>query len=137
MYSTITSFVLYAIVAVASTSREDRPAARPQLQVYVSPGGRPIKAWQPDAGGRWKARTCVENFRQLYVDGRRATRARGGPPGDIQLFGKDGFKTSDVAIAGWRNPSDIELCFYVMWGPLKAWTHTRCKVESIHREGSE
>ena len=102
MYSTITSFVLYAIVAVASTSREDRPAARPQLQVYVSPGGRPIKA-----------------------------------PGDIQLFGKDGFKTSDVAIAGWRNPSDIELCFYVMWGPLKAWTHTRCKVESIHREGSE
>jgi|GEM_PF-1409302 len=214
MYSTIASFVLYAIVGVACTSGDDPPAARPQHQFYVSPGGsdadpgteskpfatiqraqqavrqvnqqmtgdvvvvlrggtyrlaqtlvfdhrdsgtrghavvygsypgetpilsggRPIKSWQPDAGGRWKARTSVENFRQLYVDGRRATRARGGPPAAIQLFGKDGFKTSDVAMAGWRNPSDVELCFYVMWGPLKAWTHTRCKVESLRREGSE
>ena len=103
----------------------------------VVSGGRAITGWQPDAAGRWKARTDIGNFRQLYVNGERAIRARGPAPAGIKLFGADGFKTTQVAMADWRNPSDIELCFYVLWGPLKAWTHTRCKVQSIHREGIE
>ena len=45
-------------------------------EVVVS-GGRKITGWQPDADGRWKARTDVANFRQLYVNGRRAARAIG------------------------------------------------------------
>jgi hypothetical protein len=41
-------------------------------------GGRPIRGWRPDAGGRWKAATDVADFRQLYVAGQRAIRARSG-----------------------------------------------------------
>jgi len=106
-------------------------------EIPVVSGGRVITGWQPDAAGRWKARTDIGNFRQLYVDGERAIRARGPAPAGIKLFGTDGFKTTQVAMADWRNPGDVELCFYVMWGPRKAWTHTRCKVQAIHREGDE
>ena len=106
-------------------------------QTPILSGGRRIAGWQPDGTGRWKARTDIPNFRQMYVNGTRAVRARGPAPADIQLFGEDGFKTTCMAMADWQNQSDIELCFYVMWGPMKAWTHTRCKVETIRRDGNE
>ena len=103
-------------------------------------GGKPVTGWQPDAGGRWKAR-CDDHFRQLYVTGKRAVRARSterklqepgewfqlgiaGMPG-IELFGEDGYRTSDVAMAAWGNPQDLEFCYHV------GWCHTRCKVDSI------
>ena len=38
-------------------------------------GGKAITGWKADAEGRWKA-ACGEHFRQLYVDGKRAVRAR-------------------------------------------------------------
>ena len=46
-------------------------------QEPVLSGGRAITGWRPDADGRWKASTTLSNFRQLYVDGKRAVRARG------------------------------------------------------------
>ena len=95
----------------------------------VISGGQRIAGWQPDAKGRWKARTAIDNFRQLYVNGVRAIRARGGPPPGIELAGDDGYRTTHAAMAEWGNPSDIELCYQVVW------THTRCKVHSITRQG--
>ena len=95
----------------------------------VISGGRRITGWQPDAGARWKATTDVENFRQLYVDGKRAVRARGGPLPGAELYGRDGYKTTAVEMADWKNPTDVELCYHVVW------CHTRCKVQSIKREG--
>ncbi|MDM8009318.1 MAG: right-handed parallel beta-helix repeat-containing protein [Phycisphaerae bacterium] len=103
----------------------------------VVSGGRVVNGWQPDAAGRWKGHTDVGNFRQLYVEGVRARRAQGPAPAGVRLFGTDGFRTTEVRMADWRNPGDIELCFYVFWGPRKAWTHTRCKVQGIHRDGDE
>ena len=111
----------------------------------VISGGKTISGWQADAEGRWKA-ACGEHFRQLYVDGRRAVRARSpevkvkkvtknwfdlaiAVPG-MELFGENGYRTTDAAMADWRNPGDIELCYYV------GWCHTRCKVQSIVRDGS-
>src|SRR5438034_8209771 len=47
-------------------------------EMPVVSGGQRITGWQLDASKRWKARTNVDNFRQLYVNGRRAVRARGG-----------------------------------------------------------
>ncbi len=96
----------------------------------VISGGRPIVGWQRDTGKRWKARTDIPNFRQLYVNGRRGVRARGGALPDAKLHGEDGYQTSLVEMADWRNPGDIELCYHVVW------CHTRCKVERITREGS-
>ncbi len=102
----------------------------------VISGGKSITAWQPDSEGRWKASTSIDDFRQLYVNNVRAVRARGGPLPDAELFGKDGYKTTSVKMADWGNPGEIEFCYYVMWGEFKAWTHTRCKVESIKRDAS-
>ncbi|MBN1346900.1 MAG: right-handed parallel beta-helix repeat-containing protein [Phycisphaerae bacterium] len=95
----------------------------------VISGGRPIGGWQRDQGDRWKASTALPDFRQLYVNGKRATRARGGPLPDAKLHGDDGYTTSLAGMAGWRNQADVELCYYVVW------CHTRCKVERITREG--
>ena len=97
-------------------------------QAVIS-GGRAITGWQPDADGRWKAATDLGNFRQLYVDGKRAVRARGDALPGAELHGKDGYKTTAVEMADWKNPADIEFCYHVVW------CHTRCKVQSIKREG--
>jgi hypothetical protein len=98
-------------------------------QTAVLSGGRAITGWQPDRQGRWKAKTELANFRQLYVNGARAVRARGESPAGIQLEGEDGYHTSAVDMADWKNPADIEFCYWVVW------CHTRCKVASIRREG--
>lgn len=95
----------------------------------VISGGRAITGWQPDAGGRWKAKTDLDDFRQLYVDGKRVVRARGGPLPGATLHGKDGYRTTALEMAGWKNPADVEFCYFVVW------CHTRCKVQSIKRDG--
>ncbi len=116
----------------------------------VLSGGRPIAGWQPDQAGRSKARTDLDDFRQLYVAGRRAVRARSGTLGadadpgrweflhdpsrggglaGAERVGNEGYRTTAVDMAGWRNPADIEFCYVV------TWAHTRCKVQSIRREG--
>lgn len=92
-------------------------------------GARLIGNWQKDAGDRWKADAGAAPFRQLYVDGKRATRARGTPPGDLALLGDDGYATADAGMADWKNPGDIEFVYSVVW------CHTRCKVQSIRRDG--
>lgn len=92
-------------------------------------GGKHVVDWKPDSGGRWKAASPAGDFRQLYVNGVRATRARGAPPGDLTLLGENRYTTRCVAMAGWRNAGDIEICYQVVW------CHTRCKVRSITREG--
>jgi len=97
----------------------------------VITGGRRIRGWQEDSGRRWKARATVDNFRQLYVNGVRARRARGGALRGAELVGKDGYTTTNAEMADWGNPSDIELCYYVVW------THSRCKVKSIARQGDK
>jgi hypothetical protein len=94
-------------------------------------GGKPVTGWQVDEKGRWKATAPVENFRQLYVNGARAARARGAPPAGIKLVGNEGYTTTAVEMAGWKNPADLEFCYIVVW------THTRCKVASIRREGNQ
>ncbi|MBN2294105.1 MAG: right-handed parallel beta-helix repeat-containing protein [Pirellulales bacterium] len=110
----------------------------------VISGGKVITGWKADGKGRWKA-PCGEHFRQLYVNGRRAVRARSPeatgkstrwfdlgivPIPGMEYFDENGYLTTDTAMADWRNPGDIELCYYV------GWCHTRCKVDSIVRDGS-
>lgn len=116
----------------------------------VISGGRRITGWQPDAANRWKAKTDLEDFRQLYVGGVRAVRARsgklgpnpnpgtweylhdcsrGGGLGGAAALDNQGYRTTAVEMAGWRNPGDIEFCYG------QAWTQSRCKVQSITRQG--
>ena len=91
-------------------------------------GGKPITGWTQE-GKRWKAKTDIPNFRQLYVNSLRAVRAKGSAPPGIRLHGADGYKLPKPDMAGWGNQDDIELCYFV------TWTHSRCKVKSIAKEG--
>ncbi|MBM4032095.1 MAG: right-handed parallel beta-helix repeat-containing protein [Planctomycetes bacterium] len=97
-------------------------------QTPVLSGGRAVTGWTQD-GARWKAKTDIPNFRQLYVNGVRAVRARGNPPPGIALHGDDGYRLPKADMAAWGNQDDVEFCYIV------TWTHSRCKVKSIAREG--
>ena len=92
-------------------------------------GGRPVIGWQQDEKGRWKAPAPFDDFRQLYVNGIRATRARGEMPAGLTLSGDDGYTTTAATMADWKHPGDVEFCY------VCAWAHTRCKVQDIRREG--
>jgi hypothetical protein len=94
-------------------------------------GGKRITGWQPDVKGRWKATAPVADFRQLYVNGKRAMRSRGEKPAGLELAGEDGYTTTAADMADWKNPSDLEFCYAI------EWAHTRCKVQSIKREGGK
>ncbi|MBM4042402.1 MAG: right-handed parallel beta-helix repeat-containing protein, partial [Planctomycetes bacterium] len=91
-------------------------------------GGKAITGWAQD-GARWKAKSNIPNFRQLYVNGVRAIRARGNAPPGLALHGADGYKLPKADMAAWGNQEDIEFCYIV------TWTHSRCKVKSIAKEG--
>ncbi len=98
-------------------------------QSVVISGGKPVVGWKPDKDGRWKAPAPCDDFRQLYVGGVRATRAKGEPPAGLKLADEESYRTTAVDVADWRNPGDIEFCYQV------GWTHTRCKVAAIRRDG--
>jgi hypothetical protein len=101
-------------------------------ETAIISGGRKISGWERDPDGRrWKARTDIPNFRQLHVNGKRAIRAQGSPPAGIALHGEDGYTTTAGDMADWHNPTDIEFCYPVVW------THTRCKVAGIARDGDQ
>ena len=44
-------------------------------QEVILSGGKVITGWKSDVDGRWKI-PCGEHLRQLYIDGKRAVRAR-------------------------------------------------------------
>jgi hypothetical protein len=100
-------------------------------EMPVISGGKPVVGWKPDQRGRWKTPAPVDDFRQLYVGGVRATRAWGKAPAGIDLTGENGYTTTVVEMANWKNPGDLEFCYAI------EWAHTRCKVQSIKREGDK
>lgn len=102
-------------------------AARNETPVIS--GGKRIAGWKPDEKGHWKAAAPVENFRQLYVDGVRAVRARGDVSAGLEFDGDDGYTTTAAEMADWKNPDNIEICYVVVWA------HTRCRIKSIERQG--
>lgn len=63
--------------------------------------------------------------RQLYVNGRRAMRARGdtNPNGFVRTA--TGFKAPDVSMASWQRPGDVELITATQWKMMS------CPVQSI------
>jgi hypothetical protein len=99
------------------------PGARPVISGAIRVGG-----WRlHDAARRiYEARVAVGlSTRQLYVNGRRAVRARSAmyPAGFTRTA--SGFMAPDGSMAGWRNPSGIEAV------TLTQWKMMRCPVASI------
>jgi hypothetical protein len=121
-------------------------------RVVVS-GGRRVQGWTLHdaqqniwkAPAPWKAEEQVRT-RHLYVNGRRAVRARsaGGLPNCELLTETDasgefrdekdvicvGHRTTAVEMLGWRNPHEIEFVYQ------KLWTSPRAPVERLERDGA-
>ena len=96
-------------------------------------GGTPISGWTgPDAYGRWTAHTDLDNFRQLYVNGTRATRSRIPLLKPTMVVATDtidgvaGF-VIEPNITSWKNVTDMELSLF---GPFNAWTESICGIQS-------
>ena len=107
----------------------------------VISGGRKLSGWKPDTGGRWKARTNVANFRQLYVNDQRVARPSRPAPRDMECVGCYGyimerlgphhtffqmrFHIGHSSMASWKNIKDVELVYRT------SWTHTRCRIAQV------
>jgi hypothetical protein len=104
-----------------------------QAEVVVS-GGRRISGWRLDDEARnvWRAEVGELVTRQLYVDGRRAMRARleagsaVGLPGEVTET-DEGYVTTSTEPQSWENPGDIELVYRGHAG----FAEPRCGVAAI------
>ena len=93
----------------------------------VISGGQRVTNWQPAQDGLWQASVAVSGIRQLYVNGKRAERARIEAPVGLEPWGLHGYRTRNDEVAEWPNPEDIEFCY------TNIWCHTRCNVAAIRR----
>ncbi|MFI6611002.1 right-handed parallel beta-helix repeat-containing protein [Streptomyces sp. NPDC050507] len=89
------------------------PGAHPVLS-----GGQDITGWRQNADGTWSARVPEGvTPRQLFVDGRRATRARGeacaAATCDATKAGMTG--ATATGIDRWQRPTDAEAVIRVRW----------------------
>jgi parallel beta-helix repeat protein len=111
-------------------------ASRGETPVWS--GGRRIAGWTKTEGGLWKAHVPAAakgewQFGQLFVNGRRAQRARMPNPGSFFLVeGKISstgpatfrYRGSDINPA-WAQRGDVEVI------PLLTWTASRLKIRSV------
>ncbi|MEW2545089.1 discoidin domain-containing protein [Streptomyces sp. NPDC047002] len=96
------------------------PGAHPVLS-----GGERVQGWHKGADGVWSARVPAgTDTRQLYVDGVRGIRARGAAPTGFTRTAT-GYTTSDTALDGWKNISDVQFVYDV------GWTEMYCGVSSV------
>ncbi|MFC0214749.1 Ig-like domain-containing protein [Paenibacillus chartarius] len=93
----------------------------------VISGGRTITGWEmfDQAKGLFRAPVNPAwDSRQLFVNGQRAIRAKGGElPGAVKT--EAGHTTSDLSMQNWRNIDRIEFVY------RKEWVESRCTVASI------
>lgn len=106
-----------------AVSYQAAPGARPVLT-----GARKVSGFKLVDGtlGIYKASVPVgTQSRQLYVNGRRAIRARSTANPDGFWRTEAGYQAPDSSMASWRRPSDLELV------TLTQWKMMRCPVASI------
>ena len=89
-------------------------------------GGRLISGWTHVSGPVWKAPAPGAQFRQLFVSGRRATRARTPNFGFFRIDGaspqdkpvKLHFRGSDIK-PQWAESRDVEVVAYLAWADFR------------------
>lgn len=101
--------------------------AAPKVSPVVS-GALQVKNWQLFNGAQniYRAKVPVDTqSRQLYVNGRRALRARSAtyPTGFVRTT--DGYSMPDASMSSWGNQTDIEAV------TLSQWKMMRCPIQSI------
>jgi hypothetical protein len=87
--------------------------AYPGEQPVLS-GGVPITGWTQE-GRWWRAPAPLREFRQLWVNGRLARRARGPAPPGMELLPPNTYRVPGAALAQWKNPDALELIYDIQW----------------------
>ena len=98
----------------------------PRGEHPVISGGWVISGWTKDTGGTWKASAPGSTFHQLFVDGRRATRARTPNNGFFRIDGASSqaspfelhFRGNDIR-KEWADPGDVEIVALLAWSDLR------------------
>ena len=97
-------------------------------------GGREVSGWtlfDSDKNIYCAQYDGVIETRQLYVNGRRAVRARSVGGLSDATYDSAGHTTSDLFLAKYKNISDLEMVYTEMW------TNSRCGVDSITVDGGK
>ena len=86
----------------------------------VISGGKRLTGWQPDGNVIWKAPTHGMEFRQIYVDRKKATRSRWPNEGDyLRLidWNEPGLKINlrPGDIRDWENFNEVEIYIQMLW----------------------
>ena len=92
----------------------------------VISGGRVISGWIRSAGSVWTADAPGPYFHQLFVDGRRATRARTPNNGFFRIDGPSSqnnpfqlhYRGNDIK-KQWAGQDDVEVVAYLAWSDLR------------------
>ena len=119
-----TYFLDEALVLTAADSDtvwEAAPGARPVIS-----GGRVIAGWLKGPGPLWKADSGGSSFRQLFIGGRRAQRARTPNYGFYRIDGPSPqdkplrlhFRGSDIR-REWAEAGDVEVIAYFAWADIR------------------
>ncbi|HEX7671612.1 MAG TPA: hypothetical protein VF395_18590, partial [Polyangiaceae bacterium] len=88
-------------------------------------GGQPIKGWKDTGNGVYSVSGVTSRFRQLYVNGVKAIRARtpnlgaNGAPDFNRISGFDkaahNVQVSSTYVANWNNLTRVEMHFMINW----------------------
>ena len=89
------------------------------LEKPIITGGSKISDWKTDKNGIYKAKISGPHFRQLYVDGKKAIRARQPDTGFFRLTGWD-LKGQNLIIPAseienWNNFKQVEMALQQYW----------------------
>ncbi|WP_188999735.1 right-handed parallel beta-helix repeat-containing protein, partial [Paenibacillus nasutitermitis] len=95
-------------------------------------GGREISGWTPIGGAIYKTNVGTQNFRQLYINGRSAVRARTPNAGEYRVLSWDTsgkrINIDSSNIANWKDFAKTELILRQDWTmsvlKLKSYTVT-------------
>jgi hypothetical protein len=104
--------------------------AAPGAEVVLS-GGRRVTGWQPEGHGSWRAAVGrAVDFRQLWIDDRRAVRARQPDAGRMLKMTAekqaDGFDLPREVFNGLTvRPNEVEVSVLI------AWMHKRLRIERL------
>lgn len=105
----------------SNTVWEAAPGARPVLS-----GGRIISGWKKGSGSVWTARAGGGHFRQLFISGRRAQRARTPNFGFYRIDGPSPtegpirlrYRGSDIR-KSWADAGDVEVIGLLAWADFR------------------
>lgn len=92
----------------------------------VISGGRVISGWTKGAGSVWRAEAPGPYFHELFVGGRRATRARTPNNGFFRIDGASSqakpfelrYRGNDIK-KEWASQGDVEVVAYLAWSDLR------------------